>query len=173
MAIKYFFLILYTFLFKHFPISSLPVLGPLSKNLRYQCGKRIFKSCGKNVNIERGASFGKGFDLEIGDNSGLGRYCHVPSNLKMSRDIMMAPHVFIFDINHEFKNIDMPMRLQGEKVAKQCIIEDDVWIGYHVIMTPGRYIKKGSIIAAETVLIKDFPEYNRREPVYCNKIEKT
>jgi maltose O-acetyltransferase len=40
------------------------------------------------------------------------------------------------------------------------VIEDDVWIGMNVLITPGRYIKKGSIIAAGCVLCKNFPEYS-------------
>ena len=38
-------------------------------------------------------------------------------------------------------------------------IEHDVWIGAKVIITPGRTIKKGSIIGAGCVLTKDTNEY--------------
>lgn len=160
LVIKYFFLILYTIFFKHLPNSSFPFIGSGCKQLRYMCCRRIFRYCGINVNIERGASFGYGFDLEIGDNSGLGRFCHVPANIKMGNDIMMAPHVFILDVNHKFSDTKIPMWRQGEKETEGCIIEDDVWIGRQVLMTPGRHIRKGSIIAAGTVLTKDFPEYS-------------
>jgi maltose O-acetyltransferase len=78
----------------------------------------------------------------------------------MGKDIMMAPYVFILDINHEFKDVHVPMRLQGIKESKPCIIEDDVWIGRQVLITPGKHIKKGTIIAGGTVLTKDFPEYS-------------
>ena len=44
--------------------------------------------------------------------------------------------------------------------AHLITIEDDVWIGRNVLMTPGRHIAKGSIIAAGCVLTKDFPEYS-------------
>jgi len=47
-----------------------------------------------------------------------------------------------------------------EITRKRTIIEDDVWIGRQVIMSPGRHIKEGTIIAAGTVLSKDFPEYS-------------
>jgi maltose O-acetyltransferase len=124
------------------------------------CVKRIFKSCGKNVNIERGASFGKGFDLEIGDNSGLGRYCHVPSNIKIGKDVMMAPNVFVFHLNHSFEDTSIPMRLQGVTQKEPVVIEDDVWIGRGVFIMPGKRIAKGSIVAAGTVVTKNFPEYS-------------
>lgn len=157
---RFLFYMIYVFFAKHLPPSTFPIVGNASMRIRYYCCKLVFKRCGKNVNIERGASFGKGFEIEIGDNSGLGRYCHVPANLKIGKDVMMAPRVFILDSNHKFDNIDIPMRVQGVEGASPAIIEDDVWIGRQVLMTPGRHIKKGSIIAAGAVLTKDFPEYS-------------
>lgn len=49
---------------------------------------------------------------------------------------------------------------QGLAPKLQTIIEDDVWIGRDVLMTPGRVIQKGSIIAGGCVLCKNFPEYS-------------
>ena len=73
---------------------------------------------------------------------------------------MMGPNCYILPHNHAFDRTDIPMWRQGVAEKKQTIIEDDVWIGRDVTMTPGRTIKKGSIIAACTVLTKDFPEYS-------------
>ena len=64
---------------RHLPV-SFGLFGKPSKWIRYQLAKRIFKKCGKGVNIERGASFGSGRDIEIGNNSGIGRNCSIPSN---------------------------------------------------------------------------------------------
>ena len=49
---------------------------------------------------------------------------------------------------------------QGYSEPKQTIIEDDVWIGRNVTFTPRRHVAKGSIVAACTVLCKDFPAYS-------------
>jgi maltose O-acetyltransferase len=157
---KYFFLLFYLLIFKYLPKSSLPFIGGFCRKVRYLCCKNIFSKCGINVNIERGASFGNGFCLEIGDYSGIGRYCHVPPNIKIGRDVMMAPNVFILTNNHAFDDTQIPMGLQGITESKRTIIEDDVWIGRNVLITPGRYISKGTIVAAGTVLTKDFPEYS-------------
>ncbi len=72
----------------------------------------------------------------------------------------MGPNVFIVTANHRFDRIDIPMCEQGNSESKQTIIEDDIWIGRQVIFTSGRTVKRGSIIAAGTVLTKDFPEYS-------------
>lgn len=130
------------------------------KKLRYVCCKNIFKHCGNNVNIERGAYFGTGIEISIGDNSGLGINCWVPNNLTVGNDVMMGPNVTILDRNHKFERTDIPIIRQGNTERKPTIIEDDVWIGCQVLVMPGRTIKKGSIVAGGCVLCKDFPEYS-------------
>jgi maltose O-acetyltransferase len=115
---------------------------------------------GRGVNVERRANFGSGRDLEIGDNSGLGINCCIPSNTVIGSNVMMGPNCFIIGINHKFDRTDIPMIKQGATEAKQTVIEDDCWIGRDVTITPGRHISKGSIIGACCVLTKDFPEYS-------------
>ena len=152
-------LIIYYSCLQYLPKSSIPFIGKIARFLRYKCCTHIFKFCGKSVNIERLAKFGSGIDLCIGDHSGLGINCVVPSNIIIGKDVMMGPNCYIFSSNHSFERCDIPMISQGHSVPKQTIIEEDVWIGRNVIFTPGRTIKKGSIIGAGCVLSKDFPEY--------------
>ena len=157
---KYFLLILYLCLFRYLPPSSSPFFGNVFRKIRYLCCRGIFLHCGKNVNIERKAFFGTGFNLKIGDNSGLGINCVVPSDIIIGNNIMMGPEVYILSTNHNFENLKIPMIEQGNSLKKQCIIEDDVWIGRQVIFTPGRTVKTGSIIGAGTILTKDFEPHS-------------
>lgn len=151
-------LILYYGIARYWPNNKIFLGG--GKLIRYKLVKCIFKRCGKNVNVERLAIFGSGRDIEIGDNSGLGINCCVPSNTIIGNDVMMGPNCYILPHNHAFDRIDIPMWRQGFTEKKQTVIEDDCWIGRDVTMTPGRTIRKGSIIAACAVLTKDFPEYS-------------
>lgn len=129
--------------------------------IRYFLCKRIFAKCGNNVNIERKANFGSGRLIEIGDNSGLGINCVIPSNTIIGSNVMMGPNCYILGQNHKFDRTDIPMIQQGMTAGnKQTIIEDDVWIGRNVTMTLGRHISKGSIIGAQCLLCKDFPAYS-------------
>lgn len=134
--------------------------GVIAKKIRTFLCRQIFKHCGKNINIERKAWFGAGCGIEIGDYSGIGINAHIPSDTIIGRYVMMGPNCLILDINHEVSDINKPMCFQGNTPRKQTIIEDDVWIGHSVSMTPGRHIRKGSIIAMHCVLTKDFPEYS-------------
>lgn len=131
-----------------------------SKFIRYSICRHIFKYCGNNVNIEKGARFGDGSEIEIGDNSGIGVNCQVPHDLKLGADVMMGPNCFILSRNHNFSRTDVPMRQQGFREKRRTVIEDDVWIGRDVLMTPGRTIKRGTVIGARCLLCKDFPEYS-------------
>jgi len=153
-------LVIYKIFLSWLPSSSTPIIGKACRKLRYLCCKNIFLYCGKNVNIEKGAEFGAGFRLKIGNNSGIGVDCTVPGNIEIGNDVMMGPNCYIFSSNHAFDRIDIPMIQQGYNEEKKTIIEDDVWIGRSVIFTPGRYVKKGTIVGAGCVLSKDFEEYS-------------
>lgn len=122
--------------------------------------KRLFKKCGKMVNVERGAFFGKGIEIEIGDYSGIGINANIPGDTIIGNYVMMGPNCTIFPLNHETKDVSKPIMLQGFTPKKQTIIEDDVWIGQNVMITPGRHISRGSVIAAGCVLTKDYPAYS-------------
>ncbi len=153
-------LVFYYLFLKYMPHATIPVIGPLTERLKEICCRQIFKSCGKNVNIGRNARFGNGANIVIGNNSGIGMNAKVPNNIIIGNDVMMGLNVTIFGSNHAFDRTDIPMLRQGYKTYPPVVIEDDVWIGSNVIILPGRTIKKGSVIAAGTVLTKDFPEYS-------------
>jgi maltose O-acetyltransferase len=153
-------LVLYYALLSHFPHSSTPLVGRFCEWLRYQCCKRIFKKCGKGVNIEQGARFGKGFGVEIGHKSGIGMNCKVPDKIIIGENVMMGPEVVIYGANHEFKDTSIPMIKQGMSIFQTPVIEDDVWLGQRVMIMSGKTIKKGTIVAANAIVTKDFPEFS-------------
>lgn len=114
----------------------------------------------KGVNVERKANFGCGLGVELGDESGLGVGCVVPSDTRIGNYVMMGPNCRILHQNHNFGRTDIPMCHQGLGPKLPTVIEDDVWIGRDVLITPGRVIRKGSIVGCGCVLSKDFPEYS-------------
>lgn len=151
-------LILYYGLARYLPKSN--TCGNIGGAIRRILCKRIFKKCGENVNVERGAFFASGVDIEIGDYSGIGINAHIPNGTIIGDFVMMGPNCFIQDVNHNYENIEVPMSLQGSTEKKLVKIESDVWIGRDVFILPGRIISKGSIVAARCVVCKDFPEYS-------------
>lgn len=141
--------------------ASYKIGGRWAKKVRYECCKHIFKSIGRNVNIEHGAWFGDGHGIEIGDNSGIGINAHILNNTIIGRDVMMGPNCYMLESLHIFDRTDISMLEQGGKTTRdQVIIGDDIWIGQDVMIIGSREIKKGSIIGARCLLVKSFPEYS-------------
>ena len=154
------FLILYYGVARYMPVSYFPVFGKLAKGFRFFCCKRIFEYCGKNVNVERKALFGSGFNVRIGDNSGIGINCTVPSDIIIGDNVLMGPNVFILSRNHEFHDKTKTIKAQRYQDRKKTIIGNDCWIGREVLFTPGRTVADGTVVAARTCLCKDFPAYS-------------
>ena len=73
---------------------------------------------------------------------------------------MMGPNCYVHERNHDFSRTVIPMILQGYTTGKPVVVDDDVWIRRDVTIKVGRHISKGSIVAANCVLTKDFPEYS-------------
>ena len=145
---------------QHLPASyRFQPLGRFAKWCRAIACKRLFRFCGQRVNVEKGANFYTGWEIEVGDDSSLGIDCMIPYNLKVGKDVMMGPYVVVVGEGHEFSDLQTPMRLQGSRTSPPVRIEDDVWIGTRAIILPGLTIGKGSIIGAGAVVTKDVPPY--------------
>lgn len=53
------------------------------------------------------------------------------------------------------------MRLQGQrKDRSQVVLDDENWVGHDVLVIGSKHIFTGCIIAARTVLVKDFLPYS-------------
>lgn len=126
--------------------------------MRSYVGKHLFDRCGMNINIEKGADFGSGYGISIGNNSGLGINCKVRGPLEIGDNVMMGPDVVIMTNSHNFERIDIPMNIQGSAVPKRVVIGNDVWIGTRVIILPGVTVGNGAIIGAGAVVTKDVPD---------------
>ncbi len=157
-----FYIFIYYSLAQYLPNKNFKIgfIGSISKNIRGYLCRKIFKKCGNNVNIQPHVYFGKGTNVVMGQGSGIGANSCIPPDTVIGDNVMIGPNLTILWQNHKFSRTDIPMIKQGMDEKKQTVIEDDVWIGRNVTMTPGRHVKRGTIIGAGCVLTKDFPEYS-------------
>lgn len=130
--------------------NSDPYIFRWAKAVRYVVARGIIKKCGRNVNIQNRARFGH--NLVIGDNSGLGENCRIGGNTTIGKNVMMAPDVIICTQNHKYR----ADHYEGFEM-KPVVINDNVWIGYRVIILPGVCVGENAILGAGAVVTRDVP----------------
>jgi maltose O-acetyltransferase len=146
-------ILLYDFFAKHLPFSySKYNLGQLY--LRRWILKNLSPSVGDNINLDRNVWIINWDNIEIGNNSGLGMNSRIGS-VKIGDNVLMGPECCILTNNHEFSELNIPIKDQGYKAELKVIIEDNVWIGQRVIILPGIKIGYGSIVGAGAVVTKN------------------
>lgn len=98
--------------------------------------------------------------FEVGDGTAINESSIITCMEKVAigKDCMLAPYVYILDVDHEFGSKNQPISKQGYKV-NPVKIGDDVWIGAQCIITKGVNIGDGSIVAANSVVTNDIAPY--------------
>ena len=100
-----------------------------------------------------------GAEIRIGDRTRIHGTCiHAYTKVVIGNNCLIAGNCQIFDGNgHDlsFPNVENRINTKGE--SKPIIIEDNVWISVNTIILPGVKIGKGSIISANSVVVKDIP----------------
>ena len=126
----------------------------------------VFKIKG-TVFIDHGAEIKEGCVLQngkdekifIGKNVQLNPYVILyGGNISIMDNCMIAPHVVITTADHDFIQIDVPMRFAGIVNSADLIIEPDVWIGANAVILPGVTIGRHCVVAAGAVVTKDVPD---------------
>ena len=101
-----------------------------------------------------------GNSLKIGNNVGINHYCFigVRGDIVIGDNVIFGPRVNIFSENHNYKDLDIPIKNQGVTKDKTQI-GNDVWIGANVSIMSGVQIGNGCVIAAGAVVTKNVPDY--------------
>ncbi|HVA90396.1 MAG TPA: CatB-related O-acetyltransferase [Chloroflexota bacterium] len=84
---------------------------------------------------------------------------HIGSFCSLATDVTM-----MINMNHDYLSVSTSAYFSNPDHFKirrkgQLIIQNDVWIGHHVIIMSGVTIGHGAVIAAGTVVAKDVPPY--------------
>jgi acetyltransferase-like isoleucine patch superfamily enzyme len=98
--------------------------------------------------------------IEIKDNVFVNEFTIIDSNLhvKIGNNTMIGPHCLIIDSNHVFEDEKKQIYEQGCIYTPTCI-GDDCWIGAHVVVLPGVTIGNHVVVAANSTVTKDIPDY--------------
>lgn len=120
-------------------------------------------------------TFRHGGAIKIGDWCYVGEGSRIWSAecIVIGNRVLIAHNVNIHDSNshpldaperhRHFREIAQrghPQKIENI-LSSQVIIEDDVWIGFNVIILKGVTIGRGSVIGAGSIVTKDLPPFSR------------
>lgn len=117
-------------------------------------------SVGRGTSIECSGSIkriGKG--LKVGNNVGLGEMCHYgcAGGIEIGDNTIVGIYVTMHSENHNFSDLNIPIRLQGVN-HKGIKIGSDCWIGAKATILDGSIIGNGCVVAAGAVVTGQFPD---------------
>ncbi|WP_439424961.1 sugar O-acetyltransferase [Oenococcus alcoholitolerans] len=120
--------------------------------------KELMGDVGENCFIEIPLQVDYGFNISIGNNffgnNNLTMADAAP--ITIGDNVLIGPYTGIYTGGH---SIDPELRTKtGAEYAFPVTIEDNVWLGANVTVTPGVTIGKNSVIGAGSVVTKDIPE---------------
>lgn len=109
---------------------------------------------GERVSFRKGVVIDaqRGF-ITLGSHVSLNDYVVLLGNrgISIADDVRVGPHVVIASFDHNYSDVDIPIRKQGIS-AKPIIIERDVWIGAGAKILGGSHIGQGCVIGANAVV---------------------
>lgn len=147
---------IYNHIVKHLPPNASKMnLG--QGRLRQVLAKHICRHAGNDLYIDNNVTFSYG--LSIGDHSGIGSNGHVAGKVTIGNNVLIAPDLIIYTVNHNFRDADRTIISQGSSAEQEVVIGNDVWIGRRVIILPGVHIGDGAVIGAGAVVAKDVPPH--------------
>jgi acetyltransferase-like isoleucine patch superfamily enzyme len=97
--------------------------------------------------------------LTLGDDCTLNPHVTTAGRVTIGDGVRIASHAALYGFNHVFDDIDTPIWMQGT-VEEGIVVEDDVWIGTHVVVCDGVTIGSHSVVGAGAVVTRDVPPYS-------------
>lgn len=129
----------------------------------------------RNIKFGKTSTFGRGTvfyapnRMMIGENVYIGKYCSLETDIEIGNDVLLGNNVgLIGKYDHDFSCVgksiknspwigDTDYQFKGKDL--KIVIENDVWIGYGVIVVSGVKIGHGAVVAAGSVVLKDVEPY--------------
>ena len=111
------------------------------------------------INKDTILELGKGGSITIGARTTIQPRCQFSAyigQIKIGDDVQVAPNCAFYPYNHQMHPVK-PMKVQPLVSKGGIYIENDVWLGYGVVVLDGVHIGKGAVIGAGSVVKGDIP----------------
>lgn len=115
-------------------------------------GKGVTARRALNISIEKGAS------IKIGNHTFFNNYCSINamSSVEIGDDCLFGEGVRIYDHDHRFRELGVPISRQGFK-SVPIKIGDRCWLGSDVVVLKGTVLPNDCVVAAGVVLKGVYP----------------
>ena len=95
----------------------------------------------------------KNGDIEIDDRANIGFNCEIFSGgrVRLGKNTLVAAYTYLVGGDHLHDRTDLPVLDQG-RVALGIEVDDNVWLGAHVVVSDGARVGRDAIIGAGAVV---------------------
>ena len=102
----------------------------------------------------------KNGDIEIDDRANIGFNCEIFSggHVRLGKNTLVAAYTYLVGGDHEHHRTDIPVLDQG-RVALGIEVDDNVWLGAHVVVSDGARVGRDAIIGAGAVVRGEIPPF--------------
>lgn len=107
-------------------------------------------------------AYGTEGSIVIKDNVSIGQNFHVTSSsseVVIGEDTTISGNVFVTNIDHDYKQIDVHI-LKQDFLIKETRIGKNCFIGYGAAIQAGTILGKQCIVGANSVVRGEFPDYS-------------
>lgn len=105
--------------------------------------------------------------IRIGNGTSFFSDCIISGAVQIGAGCLFAKNVTILSSGHKIhgngtiRENDAAARLQADYACYEpVIVGDDCWLGSNSVILPGITLAKGTVVGANAVVTKDFPEYS-------------
>ncbi|HEY4282260.1 MAG TPA: acyltransferase [Chthoniobacterales bacterium] len=128
----------------------------------YRQGSGALIEFGEGVEIHNDCIFEsiEGGSISVGDRTTIQARCNFASAadapIQIGRRVQIAQLCGFYSYDHAFSP-DKPIYEQPLESRGPIVLEDDVWLGYNVVVLSGVRIGQGAVIGAGSVVTRDVP----------------
>ncbi len=103
----------------------------------------------------------KNGDIVLDDHVNIGFNCEIfsGSRVRLGKNALVAAYTYLVGGDHLYDRIDVPVLYQGRR-ALGIDVDDNVWLGAHVVVADGVRIGRDVIIGAGAVVIGNIPDFH-------------
>jgi len=99
--------------------------------------------------------------LYIEDGAYIGRFVQINAwhNVFIGRDVLISDRVYISDADHHCDDINEPISKQGDSFKGGVTLGDGCWVGIGAVILPNVTIGRNAVIAANSLVTENVPDF--------------